>query len=79
MQNNRICNDQKGYKLKQKLKKNIPNQFKTVCNYLQYAFVIFSHQKKTKKNQIRVPNKKKVKARRAPKKKENEKRKVRRE
>lgn len=78
-QNNRICNDQKGYKLKQKLKKNIPNQFKTVCNYLQYAFVIFSHQKKTKKNQIRVPNKKKVKARRAPKKKENEKRKVRRE
>lgn len=26
-------------------KTNIPNQFKTVCNYLQYAFVIFSHQK----------------------------------
>lgn len=72
-QNNRICNDQKGYKLKQKLKKNIPNQFKTVCNYLQYAFVIFSHQKKPKKNQIRVPNKKKVKARRAPKRKENKK------
>lgn len=48
-QNNRICNDQKGYKLKQKLKKNIPNQFKTVCNYLQYAFVIFSHQKTKKK------------------------------
>lgn len=70
-QNNRICNDQKGYKLKQKSKKYIPNQFKTVCNYLQYAFVIFSHQKK--KNQIK-PNqstkqKKKVKARRAQKKK----------
>lgn len=47
-QNNRICNDQKGYKLKQKLKK-YTNQFKTVCNYLQYAFVIFSHQKTKKK------------------------------
>lgn len=39
----------------------MPNQFKTVCNYLQYAFVIFSHQKTKKKPNQSTNQKKKSK------------------